>query len=82
MNLKPESDNPRPKDLIKGVMPTTFNECIIHKTVPKSQKSFRITTALLKNLCDKAEKINKQGKIVILMQDGDVAYEVLAFVKI
>ncbi len=67
------------KQIIKGVLP--FNECVIHKSVPKDQKSFRITTKLLKTLCNKADKIKKQGRLTITITDGDDIYEVSAMVK-
>lgn len=68
------------KELVRGVMIDSLSECVIHKTVPKAQKSFRITSALLKNLCNKAEKIKKQARLVIIMQDGEKTYEVYALV--
>lgn len=68
------------KELIRGVMPHVLIDCVIYKTVPKTQKSFRVTSALLKDLCQKAKKVNKQGRLVIVINDGDVAYEVSAVV--
>lgn len=68
------------KEIIKGVMPNSLNECVVHKNVPKTQKSFRITSALLKNLCNKAQKINKQARLNIVIPDGDTVYQVSAIV--
>lgn len=68
------------KELIKGVLPNLLSECTIHKTVEKDQKSFRITSKLLKQLCNKADKLKKQGRLVITITDGKETFEVSAIV--
>ena len=52
------------KEFIKNVLPN-FKTSIVYKNAKKGTKSFRITQALLKNICCKTKKLKNLPVVII-----------------
>jgi len=65
-----------PEEIVQNISLFSKNRdtFTVHKSAKKGQTSFRITKDLLENLISTSLKIQKQPKLIIIIQDGSNEY--------